>query len=191
MLNHIKSHLLFWQPRFDYLEHILKKKDGQFKIVFLNYLIWFFLLFVTYLLLNLQPSLFFTISISMIFAELIEKFGKKHALWRRPLFKRHQHTPPGLVDSWYKTGSFPSGHTIKATYFFLLVTQFLVINPIVYLIVTIPLIVFRVLAGFHYPIDVLGGMAIGWLIWHISLLIPSPVFFSDIISKLFSFIFLY
>jgi membrane-associated phospholipid phosphatase len=185
------KNILFWQPKFDFLSYLLNKKDGQFKVVFLNYLIWFFLLFICYLLINVQPSLFFLILFSMIIAELIERFGKKHALWKRPFFKRHTHTPPGLVESWYKTGSFPSGHTIKATYFFLLILQFGVINPLVYLLVCLPLILFRVIAGFHYPIDILGGMTIGWLIWNVSLLIPSPSIIAQIVQTIFSFIFLY
>lgn len=126
----------------------------------------------------------------MVIAELIEKFGKRNVIWKRPFFKRHSHTPPGLVESWYKTGSFPSGHTIKATFFFFLVLQFLILNPIIYLIVVVPLILFRVLVGFHYPIDILGGVVIGWMIFRLSELIPSPPVFSQFIQSIFSIMFL-
>ena len=184
-----KIPLIFWQPQFDLLGFILKKKAGSFKIVFLNYLIWFFLLFVCYLLINQQPSLFFSILIAMVISEIVERFGKQHALWRRPFFKRHQHTPPGLVESWYKTGSFPSGHTIKAVYFFILNLQFLVISPLVYLAVTLPLLIFRVLVGFHYPVDILGGLIICWGIWLFSSLFPSPEILTNLIQIIFSFVF--
>jgi membrane-associated phospholipid phosphatase len=187
--DHSKNNPLFWQPKFDLLDCLLQRKAGHVKLIFLNYLIWFFLLFVCYLLINRHPDLLFPILVSIVISEIVEKYGKQHALWRRPFFKKHQHTPPGLVESWYKTGSFPSGHTIKAAYFFFLIAQVQVISPVVYLLVTIPLILFRVLVGFHYPIDVVGGLAIGWLIWLFSSLFPSPEIVTNLIEIILSFVF--
>jgi membrane-associated phospholipid phosphatase len=98
------------------------------------------------------------------------------------MFKKGLKTPPGLVKSWYNTGSFPSGHTIKSTFFFLFVLQYQVINPSFYLIIVLPLLLFRVLIGFHYPIDMFGGFVIGVILWLISIPLTSPLFLNNIVS---------
>jgi len=83
--------------------------------------------------------------------------------------------PAGLVESWYETGSFPSGHTIKATYFFLFTLQYAVISPTIFLAVVIPLLTFRILVGFHYPVDMFGGAFIGFLLWFLVKIITTYV----------------
>jgi membrane-associated phospholipid phosphatase len=184
-----KYPILFWQPRFDILKWLNLTSIGRMSVIFLNYFIWLFLFFVSFLLVKSQTNIFWQLFTATVIGELIEKYGKKHAFWNRPLFKRNDNTPVGLVDRWYKTGSFPSGHTIKAVYFFLFIIQYHVFLPVVYLVIVIPLLIFRVIIGFHYPIDMLGGAIIGWLLWLLTHLIIAPGALTEIIRVIFNFVF--
>ncbi|HEX8923275.1 MAG TPA: phosphatase PAP2 family protein [Patescibacteria group bacterium] len=185
------SNPFFWQPKKLYLNQILALEYGNMVMVLLNYFIWFFLLFISYLLVSRSANAFWQILLCTVVGEIIEKYGKKYGLWKRPIYALHQDAPPGLVSRWYATGSFPSGHTIKAAYFFLFVTQYGVMNPLVYLLVTLPLIIFRVLVGFHYPLDILGGLVIGWLLWLLTHGLVFPEFLNTIIIYLYHFVFPY
>ena len=171
-----KNSLLFWQPQFDLINIINKFKYSTILMVFLNYFIWIFFVFISFLLVFKNINIFWQLFIATLFGEIIEKYGKSHALWKRPFFKRHSHVPTGLVESWYETGSFPSGHTLKATYFFLFAMQYQVISPIIFLIIVIPLLTFRVIVGFHYPIDMVGGVFFGFILWFFVKMLTTYVF---------------
>jgi len=181
--------LLFWQPKFDLLRLLNRSQIGKVFIVFFNYGIWVFLFLVSYLLIKGNTNIFWQLLIATIIGEVIEKYGKSHALWRRPLYQRNDATPTGLVDRWYKTGSFPSGHTIKAIYFLLFIIQYHTMLPINYLLVVVPLISLRVLIGFHYPLDVLGGAIFGALIWQLAKGIVFPEYLTQIVRAIFNFVF--
>ena len=153
--------MLFWQPKKDLLRVLLKLPHGLALLLFLNYLIWPFLGLMALILILDFPRRFWLILLATGFAELIERLIKAKIFWQRPLYRRHDSTPPGLVERWYKTGSFPSGHTAKASFFFLfLLTSRLFPLPL-YLLITLPLLAFRVLVGFHYPVDIIGGCLVG------------------------------
>jgi membrane-associated phospholipid phosphatase len=186
----IQKSLLFWQPKTDYLNLLKTTKLSQSLTVFLNYLIWIFLFLISYLLIKNQTNLFWQLLIATIAAEIIEKIGKNKCLWKRPMTIRHDTVPPGLVQKWYQTGSFPSGHTIKATYFFLFLLQNYVFSPIIFLIITVPLLFFRVLVGFHYPIDMIGGVVIGFVIWFFVHNLIFPEFLINLTRLIFNFVFL-
>jgi membrane-associated phospholipid phosphatase len=183
------SQILFWQSPFDLLRWFNRSRAGRFMIIIFNYSIWFFLFYVSFLLIKNQTNVFWQLLAATVLGEVIEKYGKKHALWRRPLYQRNDQTPIGLVDRWYKTGSFPSGHTIKATYFFLFICQYQISNPFLYLIIAVPLLIFRILIGFHYPIDMLGGVLIGCLLWLLSHQIIAPQVLIDTVHVIFNFVF--
>lgn len=159
-------------------------------MVLFNYSIWYFLAFISFLLVSHSPNVFWQVCLATIIGELVEKFGKKHQFWRRPLYNRKDQAPPGLVERWYKTGSFPSGHTIKAIYFCLYLIQHQVFHPLVYLLVVTPLILFRILVGFHYPIDVLGGAVIGGIIFLITHTLQFPPFLNHLVQSFFNFLLL-
>lgn len=180
----------FWQPKTDFLRFLNRTVFGRYSVIVLNYAIWFFLFYISFLLVKNNPNTFWQILIATLIGELVEKYGKSHALWCRPMFVRHDSTPTGLVDSWYKTGSFPSGHTIKAVYFFLFILQYHVFSPIEYLFIVTPLLFFRILVGFHYPIDMLGGFIIGLIIWFLTHQIVFPLQFTYIIHIIFNTVFL-
>ena len=182
--------ILFWQPKKDYLRQLEATILGKKILIFLNYIIWVFFFFISYLLIKSNANIFWQILFATIIAEVVERFVKSKVYWRRPLFNRKDKTPVGLVDSWYKTGSFPSGHTIKAIYFLLFIIQYQVFPPSIFLTVVLPLLAFRIIIGFHYPIDMIGGFVIGCLIWLSSKWIILPLFLTQIIQNIFNFVFL-
>lgn len=184
-----KNNPFFWQSQFDFLKYFEKYPLGKIMVIVANYFIWFFLFYISFLLIKSNINIFWQILVATIIGEIIEKYGKNHALWRRPLYQRNDSTPVGLVDRWYKTGSFPSGHTIKATFFYLFLLQYPVFDPNNYLLITVPLLFFRILIGFHYPIDMLGGAIIGGFIWLISHQIFFPPFLNNLIQAIFNFVF--
>lgn len=158
-------------------------------MVLFNYSIWYYLLFIYFLVVGQSVNAFWQILVATIIGEFIEKFGKKHQLWPRPLYARRDQPPPGLVERWYNTGSFPSGHTIKAVYFWLFALQYQAINPVVNLLVLAPLCLFRVLVGFHYPIDIIGGFVFGLIIWFASYQLQFPPILNQYLAILFNFVF--
>ena len=180
---------LFWQPKTDILKILNKTTIGRITVIIGNYLIWFFLFYISYLLIKFQYNIFWQILIATIIGEIVEKYGKSHEIWRRPLFQRNDPTPIGLVDSWYKTGSFPSGHTIKALFFLLFLIQYPVFPISSYLLIVTPLLFFRDLVGFHFPIDMVGGIVFGAISWLLSSNITFPTNITNIFSRVFNFIF--
>lgn len=183
------SNLLFWQPAFDFIKLLNQTKIGRVSIVVLNYSIWLFFVYLSFLLVLKDPNIFFQLLIATFFGEIIEKYGKSHAIWRRPFFATHRHTPAGLVESWYKTGSFPSGHTLKATFFFLFILQYGVFSPPLFLSIVLPLLAFRVIVGFHYPIDMVGGALFGSLLWSFTSGLLAPPFLNNFIRILTTYVF--
>ncbi|MFA6602373.1 MAG: phosphatase PAP2 family protein [Candidatus Shapirobacteria bacterium] len=160
-----KNNLLFWQPKTDYYLFVSRLPFGKSLVIFLNYSIWLFMAYWSALLIKADINYFGRLFVITVLAEIIEKVGKSLRFWPRPFYYHHHSTPSGLIDRWYKTGSLPSGHTIKATYFLLFLIQTQVFSPLVFLIIVVPLILYRILIGFHYPIDVLIGIVIGILLW--------------------------
>ncbi len=184
-----KTGLLFWQPKTDFFKKLSCSPSGCNLLLLSNYLIWFFFLFVSYLLVFPHPFLFWQIFASMLVSELIEKYLKIKCLWLRPFKTSNNQVPDGFIKTWYHKGSFPSGHTIKAVIFFLFILQYQVINPLIFILFTLPLLLFRVIVGLHYPADVLGGAVIGYLIFLAVKLISIPQFLITPISTLIKFIF--
>lgn len=181
---------LFWQPSTDYLRLLSSSNFGRKILIFLNYTIWLFFFYLSYLLIKHDFSFFWLLLLTTLLAEIIERFIKKKFFWPRPMFLRHDQTPAGLVDKWYRAGAFPSGHTIKATFFLLFIISVPVFPLWLFFLIVIPLLWFRVLVGFHYPIDILGGIIIGVLIWLLifSLKIYTPI--DPYLNYIFNTIFL-
>ena len=189
LIKQLTSGILFWQPKTDILKLLNRNIGGRISVIIFNYFIWFFLFYISFLLIKFQTNIFWQILFSTILGEIIEKVGKSHVLWRRPLFQRNDTTPIGLVDSWYKTGSFPSGHTIKAVYFLLFLIQYPVFPVSTYMYIISPLLIFRIVVGFHYPIDMVGGAIFGiisWILFHQVVVLGS---LTAIIRVIFNFVF--
>ncbi|HPD44841.1 MAG TPA: phosphatase PAP2 family protein [Candidatus Woesebacteria bacterium] len=180
--------LLFWQPQKDYLKVFLTTKFLNYLLIFLNYFIWAFLFYIACLLVKNNFFSLGQILVALVISEIGERWIKSKVYWRRPFLNRHDSIPQGLVVNWYRTGSFPSGHTAKAVFFFFLVEHYGVFNPILYWLIIIPLLLFRVVVGFHYPIDLLGGMVIGLISYFFSLLIVLTPVVSNLIEKIFNFL---
>ncbi|MDD3998488.1 MAG: phosphatase PAP2 family protein [Candidatus Shapirobacteria bacterium] len=181
---------LFWQPKVDYLRLLSSFKFGRNILIFLNYAIWLFFFYLSYLLIKHDFSFFWLLLLTTLLAEIVERLIKKKNFWCRPMFLRHDCTPSGLVDKWYRSGAFPSGHTIKATIFLL----FLIFTPLfplwLFFIIVLPLLWFRVLVGFHYPVDILGGIAIGFFIWLIISFLNITTPLDPYLQSIFNTIFL-
>lgn len=183
--------LFFWQPKQDFFKKVSQQKYGNQFLIVINYTIWFFLFFVSYLLIKQDINIFWQLFFATIVGEIIEKLLKIKAYWLRPLHLNHNILPNGLLKSWYKKGSFPSGHTIKAVYFFIILLQSQIfISPILFLIIVTPLVLVRVFLGLHYPVDVFGGAIIGFIIGTVSKQIQFPSVLNNFIKPIFDFIFL-
>ena len=186
-----KFPFLFWQPKTDLYKKISQTKYGNQFLVILNYIIWVFLFYVSFLLIKQDKNIFWQLFLATVASELIEKILKTKSFWRRPLHQNNNKLPKGIMKSWYQKGSFPSGHAIKAVFFFILILHTsILISPILFLIIVTPLVLARVFLGLHYPIDILGGTVIGLIIGYLIIKIQFPIFMINFITPIFNFIFL-
>lgn len=183
----IKS-LLFWQPRQNYFARLTKTVFGTRFLLAINYSIWLFLAVISFLLIQKQPSLFGQLFIATFLAETIERLSKTFFFWSRPIGKQQQTLPAGLVKSWYNTGSFPSGHTSKVTFFFLFLLRYPVFPPFIYCLISLPLVLFRVIVGFHYPIDIIGGLLVGLVVYSLASFFTTPQFLTQFIELILSYL---
>jgi undecaprenyl-diphosphatase len=185
-----KAKLLFWQPSTDLFKKISEYKYGGKFLVFINYIIWVYLFYVSYLLIKKDTNVFWQLFLATIISEVIEKILKVKCFWKRPMHLKNNIIPDGLLKSWYQKGSFPSGHAMKVMFFLLFVLQYSIfINPIYFVVVVLPLILARILLGLHYPIDVLGGLILGFLIWLPIHFLIFPDFLVNFVEIIFNFIF--
>jgi undecaprenyl-diphosphatase len=185
-----KYSFLFWQPKKDLFKEISKYKYGNQFLIIINYIIWIFFFFVSFLLIKQDKNVFWQLLLATIVSEFIEKILKTKSLWKRPLHLNHNILPNGLLKSWYQKGSFPSGHAIKAVFFFILLLHTgILITPFWFLFIASPLVLIRIILGLHYPIDVLGGIIIGLVIGLLIKQIQFPLFMIDFIQPIFNFIF--
>lgn len=189
-LNQSSKNILFWQPKNDWFKKISNIKYGNYVLVFLNYIIWVYFFYVSFKLIAFQTNIFWQLFLATILSEVIEKYLKVQSFWKRPVHDRNNVIPNGLLKSWYHKGSFPSGHTIKTVFFLLFILQYQILSPVKFLIITIPLLFFRLFIGFHYPIDIFGGALIGYLIWLFTKQIVAPDSLNEIIRVIFNTIFL-
>jgi len=188
MIQKIKK-ILFWQAKIDYLKIFDHSFFGELNLITLNYSIWFFFFYLSFLLINKDINFFGRLFVATLFAEVIEKFLKKQKWWIRPMFNRRKEAPAGLVNNWYYSGSFPSGHTMKTVYFFMFILFSQVISLPIFIAIVVPLITFRVLVGFHYPIDIIGGVAFGFLLWFLTKSLVFPETINSIIQTIFNYVF--
>jgi uncharacterized membrane protein/membrane-associated phospholipid phosphatase len=157
--------LLFWQPSTNYFQLLSGFPHGSSILLFLNYSPWLIVLWATLSLVSVRGDLIFQIILAMILSEVLEKIIKVKNLWSRPLDKKGNQLPKGFIQSWYKIGSFPSGHAIKAIFFTFLLLSIkpALFLPIILILLSLSLI--RVLLSLHYPVDFLGGAIFGFLIY--------------------------
>lgn len=181
--------ILFWQPKKDYFKLLSKFPIGNFLLIISNYIIWIFLFYISYLLIRKDFNIFGQLLFATVLSEIIEKYLKTKKTWFRPVAKNKNKIPKGLIKHWYTNGSFPSGHTIKAVFFFLFLLQHHVFNLGAYCAIILPLLSFRIFVGLHYPIDVFGGAIIGAILYSISLPVRLPLGLNNLLQKIFNLIF--
>lgn len=186
-----KFKILFWQPKKDWFKIISSKKYGHIFLLFLNYCLWFFLFYISYLLIKQNISNFWKLFLATIISEVVEKVLKKQKFWHRPIHLNKNVLPNGILKKWYQHGSFPSGHAIKAIFFLVFITQTTISFPVTFFIIIVSILVLsRIILGLHYPIDIFGGIIIGIIIGYFVSQINFPIFLLNFIQPIFNFIFL-
>ena len=179
---------LFWSIGKNKLNEIYSNLNLQFYLGLVNYGMWIYLGFVSYVLIYAKPSLFWNLLIAVILGEVLEKILKKLNWWKRPCYELTGKVPVGFLKAWYTNGSFPSGHTLKAVYYFIYLLAQPVFSLPVFLLMSICLIAIRIYVGLHYPIDVLGGVILGVFVWYISSRFVSPEIVTNLVSQLIHFL---
>lgn len=182
---------LFWQPKINFYHFLFQHRLGRFLLVLSNYLTWAYFFYLSMFLVQKDANIFWQLLLITISTELIEKYCKVKNFWRRPAFQSEHKLPRGLIKTWYTNGSFPSGHAIKATYFLLFILGNNIPSLSQFLIIVTPLLLFRVLVGFHYPIDMLGGVLIGGLSWAFVGHLIFPTSLVELARNLFHFFFFF
>ena len=106
-----------------------------------------------------QLTLFWKI---LVASEVIHQVGKFLSPWKRPFYENGKKAPLRSVP--YSKGSFPSGHGLRAV----IILYFLALESKVLLLVFAPALILsvfsRVVLSLHYPIDIVGGMILGYLL---------------------------
>ncbi|HWS48464.1 MAG TPA: phosphatase PAP2 family protein [Candidatus Methanoperedens sp.] len=186
----IKNNILFWQPSTDWFKKVSKVKHGHKFLVFINYIIWFFLFYISFILIRGNTNLFWQLFVATVIGEVIEKVLKVKSFWKRPMYLNNNTIPNGLLKTWYQNGSFPSGHTIKAIFFLIFILQNPgLVNPAFFITVVSPLLLIRIFLGLHYPIDILGGSVFGLIIGLTVGQIQFPNFLIEFIKPIFNLVF--
>ena len=74
-MNLTKS-ILFWQPRIDYLPWFESNSFRKKILVVLNYIIWLFFFYISFILIKSDINIFGQILMATIIAEIIERYLK-------------------------------------------------------------------------------------------------------------------
>ena len=151
--------LLFWQPAKNFSKNTL----GRFLFFFFEWIVLASAIFLSgwFLLTNNYSQLILFWKM-LIISEVIHSGGKLLSPWKRPFYKNGVKIPRRRIA--YSKGSFPSGHGLRVVilvYFLARESQvlFWIFAP------SLILSVFSRVAFFlHYPIDIMGGALLGYLL---------------------------
>jgi len=156
---------------FFYLNGLIKKNTlfDVFVIFCAKYLIFAHLIFLGIIFLVKRIRGFFVLSqidivlsgLTAFLAWLLAILIKMLFFTKRPYLSKRTKT---LLRKKKSSPAFPSGHTALA---FALAVSFFYLNPvlgIISLIVACLIGLARIISGLHWPIDILGGAVLGWLV---------------------------
>jgi len=156
MLGMIKS-ILFWQPT-DF-------GTNSLLFFFSHWFSWLVIFGLSgWWLWKRRYGRIISFWILLITSVILEIFVKHFSPWWRP-FLSTGHTPPGWVSS-YSQGSFPSGHAIRAV--IILFYAWKIDHRLFWILLPGMILVNlgRILFALHYPVDIIGGVALGLImIW--------------------------
>jgi len=95
-------------------------------------------------------------------SEAIQRGLKLFSGWERPFYSRSALPPEWLTG--YSVGSFPSGHAFRSVIILYFLWQ--VDKKLFWLALpgVVMVSIGRVLFGLHYPIDIIGGLALGLIL---------------------------
>lgn len=153
---------LFWQPtdltKFPFSSYLFAPPS----IYFFNYLIWVAIISFGFFLFRKNPRKALLFFLLLLFGEILESILKKFSPWPRPLPPNFS-LPSLIIKANYQGGSFPSGHALKSGLLLSFLYQESVSKPIFLTLAFFLLfsLFFRVIIGFHYPIDIFGGFIFG------------------------------
>ena len=106
--------------------------------------------------------------ITSLIAVALYKVLKLKLVRERPFFSHVAIRPMARPLDRY---SFPSGHTMHAAAFMVMLSAYFPYVAGIMLPFAVSVALSRVILGLHYPSDVLAGAAIGWALAHVSLLL--------------------
>jgi undecaprenyl-diphosphatase len=111
------------------------------------------------------------IALTALLGLLVYKCIKGSMLRERPFAS---HATVRAITQPLDRYSFPSGHTLQATLFLVMLSHYYPTIALVLLPFGISVAASRVVLGLHYPSDVLAGALLGWLLASSSLMWLAP-----------------
>lgn len=146
---------LFWQPAQFGFNPIL--------FFFSHFFLWLLIFGVTFwLAFKKKYRLLFLFWVVLLASEVVEILIKHFSPWARPFYTNNASPPEWFAG--YSLGSFPSGHGMRSAillYFFWIKNRKLFWLILPGLLLTN---IGRVLFGLHYPVDIIGGFLLGFLL---------------------------
>lgn len=111
------------------------------------------------------PHVLLFVTLSWILAAGIQR--GIHVFWNRPRPEEVLGTDALLLDgrSWAAIASFPSGHMVITTALVIAIARLFPLLRLPLLLYLAVIAFTRILYGAHFPLDVIGGMAIGY--WNV------------------------
>jgi len=149
------SQILFWQPNNFHFQPLV--------FFFSHWFLWLLIFALSFSwLLRRKIEKLSWFWVLLVLSEILEMLIKHFSPWDRPFYQTGTQPPDWI--SGYSRGSFPSGHAMRSA----IVLIFLWREDKRLFWLFLPGIILvnlgRVLFGLHYPIDIFGGLTLGFIL---------------------------